>query len=501
MVHFTPEQVEYIGTESLVHIAPLDVAHYTLVCSLSLTFFAFTGAPTESLCLTMKKIMNRKISVSVYFLVLVMFVGSCITVLFGASVRHVLLGNYRLGTFGEALLRVAEFPSLAKEVMGIMKDGSYSMVIEDRFPSLNGFKKAGKVPSGALGDNGYIIFSSYDTVNKQSTVQLIRIADQHVIKEWTPDVDAILGQVQSNIQIHSVRLTHPMLLENGSLVLNIADGPLIKIGSSSAIEWLLDGTYHHSVELDAEGNIWACSVMHPSAYVGVLSYRDDAIAKISPAGKVLFKKSIAKILEENGYRWLLAVGFRGRPNEDPIHLNEVQPALADSKYWKKGDLMLSMRHLGTIALYRPSTEKIIWLKTGPWMNQHDVEFVSDHEISVFSNNVIDYFKGHVLMDGQNDVSLYDFNTNTVSSPYKKAMKSLAVRTLTEGRSKLLSNGDVFIEETNYGRLLRLTPETAKWEFVRRVDKNHLSMPSWSRYLTEEQVRQGFPNFQSSTQHL
>ncbi len=434
--------------------------------------------------------MNRKISV--YFLALLLFVASCITVLFGAAIRHVLLGGQRLGQFGEAMLTVAEFPSLAQSVLiEIAGYGRESMVIEDRFPSLNGFKKSGIIQSGALKDNGYLLISFYDKEKRQSTVQLIRISNQQLLKEWIPDIDAILMRLQSKIQKSHIRLFHPLLLENGSLVLNM--GSLIKIGPSSSVLWVAEGTYHHSVEQDAEGNIWTCSVMKPSAYAGVLSLRDDAIAKISATGKVLFKKSVAKILEENGYRGLLAGGLRGRHYEDAIHLNDIQPALTDSKYWKKGDLMLSMRHRSTIALYRPSTDKIVWLKTGPWMNQHDVEFLNDHEISVFGNNVIDTDKGSVLMDGQNNVYVYDFKTDTVSSPYKKAMKSFAVRTLTEGRSKVLANGDVFIEETNYGRLLRLTPETARWEFVRRVDKNHLSMPSWSRYLTEEQVRQVFPN--------
>jgi hypothetical protein len=78
------------------------------------------------------------------------------------------------------------------------------------------------------------------------------------------------------------------------------------------------------------------------------------------------------------------------------------------------------------------------------------------------------------------------------------MESKEVRTLSEGRSEVLSNGDLFIEETNYGRILRLTPESAKWEFVRRVDKDHLSMPSWSRYLNEKQVRNIFPKLQNGS---
>ena len=42
------------------------------------------------------------------------------------------------------------------------------------------------------------------------------------------------------------------------------------------------------------------------------------------------------------------------------------------------------------------------------MNQHGVDFAGDHEISVFGNNVISDAKGEVLMDGHNNLYLYDF---------------------------------------------------------------------------------------------
>ena len=47
--------------------------------------------------------------------------------------------------------------------------------------------------------------------------------------------------------------------------------------------------------------------------------------------------------------------------DDGLHLNDIQPALTDSPYWKKGDLFLSLRHKSLILLYRPSTGKIIWM--------------------------------------------------------------------------------------------------------------------------------------------
>ena len=427
-----------------------------------------------------------QITVPLYFVFVIIFFGGCITLFFGWSVRHVLLGNYRFGAFGEAMVSVATFPSLAKKVVLEFTRNGFDQVIEDRVSSLDGFKNSGMLQAGVLDDKGYLIFSSYDNVKKKSSVQLLRIHDQQIIKVWTPDMDLIWARVKSQCRKSNARIIHPLLLRDGGLAFSMDS--LVKIGPTSSVEWVSNCMSTHSVEQDAEGNIWISSRMQPSSYEGVLSHLDDAIAQISPEGNVLFKKSVAKILYENGYRGLLAGGFRGRPQEDPIHLNEVQPAVMDSTYWKKGDVLLSMKHRSTVALYRPSTDKIIWLKTGPWMNQHSVDFVSDHEISVFGNNVISDATGDVLMDGHNNVYLYDFANGSVSTPYDKAMSSLAVRTKSSGRSKVLLNGEVFIEEANYGRLLRLAPDRAIWEFVPRLGNNQLAMPIYSRYLTEEEVR-------------
>ena len=42
----------------------------------------------------------------------------------------------------------------------------------------------------------------------------------------------------------------------------------------------------------------------------------------------------------------------------------------------KNDLVISLRNLSTILVYRPST-KIKWLKTGPWINNHDAQYLGD----------------------------------------------------------------------------------------------------------------------------
>ena len=59
---------------------------------------------------------------------------------------------------------------------------------------------------------------------------------------------------------------------------------------------------------------------------------------------------------------------------------------------EKGDLFLSLRSQNMIILYRLSTNKIISHITGPFSNQHDVDIISDKEISIFNNNIY-FYKG------------------------------------------------------------------------------------------------------------
>ena len=56
----------------------------------------------------------------------------------------------------------------------------------------------------------------------------------------------------------------------------------------------------------------------------------------------------------------------------------------DGKFWKSGDVFLSLRNQSMILLYRPSTNKIIWKGTGPFFRQHDVDVLNDHKISIFN---------------------------------------------------------------------------------------------------------------------
>ncbi|MCA8889093.1 MAG: hypothetical protein KDA46_09700, partial [Parvularculaceae bacterium] len=62
-----------------------------------------------------------------------------------------------------------------------------------------------------------------------------------------------------------------------------------------------------------------------------------------------------------------------------------------------------------------------------------------------------------------------------------------VRTISEGRSEIVGDDDVIVEESNYGRLLRFDRDgEVEWSFVNRASDGKVYVVSWSRYLSPSQ---------------
>ncbi|MCR9194455.1 MAG: arylsulfotransferase family protein, partial [Hyphomonas sp.] len=88
--------------------------------------------------------------------------------------------------------------------------------------------------------------------------------------------------------------------------------------------------------------------------------------------------------------------------------------------------------------------------------------------------------------GTNETLVYDFETDQVSSPYKDGYESHDIRTVIEGLNEVLPNGDVFIEESKYGRLLVMSKSgDIRWSYVNRAENGTVYILHWSRYINGE----------------
>ena len=381
-----------------------------------------------------------------------------------------------------------------------------SLVKEDRFI---------KSQSGFIGkpdrNGSYLLLSRFNGDLGESVIELVDLKNFSTIHTWNPDLDYIIKEhipkipKWKNLSIDRndsrARLFHPKMLDDGSLIFNFSNSPLIKIGKNSELIFALsDEEYHHSVESDLDGNIWACVSYFPfkisEKYVGdkINNYMDDGIRKISPDGEVLFDKSISQIFIENGLKYLLFAIHGHELEKDPIHINDIEPVKFDGKYWKEGDVFLSLGHQSMIMLYRPSTNKIIWKRTGDFYHQHDIDIISESKISFFDNNSIYTYK-EPIVENSNKILIYDFDTDDFTSYLHQSLVANDVRTISQGLHKITSDGDLFIEETNYGRLLFFSPNgDLIWSYFNRSNRGELFSLNWSRLLFKQKDIQKVRSF-------
>ncbi len=350
----------------------------------------------------------------------------------------------------------------------------------------------GRGPAGMA-----VVLSRYDGDEKRGVVEMVDLGSGKVVHSWRPDVEAINALSKTPERFTHLKRDygarrymehHPYALDDGSLVYHGMGSPLVKIDACSRVVWTVDGDFHHSIEKNAYGDFWTIETFHPPTipFVGE-DFDDDAITKVSADGRVLFRKSAAQLLIDAGLYHV--VYSHNKYDEDPIHLNDVQPVLFDGPYWKKGDLFISLRNPSMIALYRPSADEVVWRRQGPWLMQHDVDIISDHEIAVYNNNAVAAPTGGKTV-GSNDIIIYDFATGKTREPFTAGFEKNQIRTVTNGLFRLLPDGSVMVEEHDYGRLLAMTPDgEVRWGFINRAAKDgRVFQLGWSRAVLGGRVK-------------
>ncbi|MFT4197961.1 MAG: arylsulfotransferase family protein [Pseudoxanthomonas sp.] len=340
-----------------------------------------------------------------------------------------------------------------------------------------------------LVDPGYLLLTAFDDPHRRAEVQLRRLSDGAVLHRYVPDIATLNARSHFTSALVDLKrekgparnlMMHPLLLPDGGLVIH--DGtPLAKIDPCGKVLWEVDGIFHHSLELGPEGHLWA-AYRYPRSPLPKVSptFIDEAVAEVTTDGKLLRLIRVADILDDNdlGYLWRHRLY-----SEDPFHLNDVQPVYQDGRYWRRGDLFLSLRGLSMLMLYRPSTGKVLWWRMQPWSAQHDVSVVDDHRISVFDNNW-DFAapEGDVAAAG-NRVLVYDFDTDRTEQVLAEGMRKADFYTRAQGRATPLANGDFMLEETERGRVLRMAPDgTLRWEYISADASMRRYQLRWSRYL-------------------
>ena len=439
--------------------------------------------------------MFRKIELWILLLIVLFFF--IITIFFGFLVRQELIGTTKLGVFSKYSLFISELPLNLKKIIkqkGLAADETYK-------------NRKTTIYNKDIFSNYYLLLSRYDGDKKRSVLELIDLIEFKKIYSWNFNFKEYLNQVDEtkkqfknfrrNKPLEKFRVINPLMLRDGSIIFQ-DESPLFKVDQCGKLLWInQDYKFHHSIEQDTDGNIWTNARIFPfevpEFFVGKKygNFLDDGIVKISPNGQTLYKKSISNILIKNGFINSLFANGVAEFNIDPIHSNDIQPVLFNSKYWKKGDVFVSIRHQSVIFLFRPSTNEIVWLRQGPFSNQHDIEILNEKQISFFNNNTFYTINGN-LVKNSNEILIYDFEKDIFIKKFDKELRALNVSTVTQGRAKITKEGMLFIEETDKGRLLGFSNSgKISWEYINKANNGKIYLLNWSRLISKKNLFKDF----------
>ncbi len=402
-------------------------------------------------------------------------------------------GHPALGDLSDPIVAVLDAPQTLKDAVELALDPTQATRAPDQRHAGESEFTWGQAP-GAWADAPYLLINRYDGDRMRAVSDLVDLRSQDLVHTWDFDTDPFIADLDFESRFtdlardkNTLRFqnVHAMLHADGSIVTLSHASPLMKFGPCGDLDWAsTDAVFHHSIERDAEGFYWVPVHMEPQvAGFGGPMFLDDGIARVSPEGELVYARSLAQIFEKNG----LAVYLTGMADhdEDPLHLNDIQPVLEDGELWRRGDLWLSMRNRSMVALYRPETDEILWWHIGPWSYQHDVDIVDDRRITVFDNAAT---RGRSIVRTA-DVSgkwIVDVVDNTFSRVQPEQFARREIRASFSALSDLLPDGKVMVEESPAGRLVIFDDAgTDHVTFVNRAEDGTVYALNWSRIVDRE----------------
>lgn len=393
----------------------------------------------------MKKLINL-----VAYTVITLFILST----FGWVVKHSVKGSKDFGKAGKVVVEFVSFFDLFEQSVEEIKELPKTFVkTHENFSPINELEE------------DLWILTSYSDPEKKRTIELRNLKTDEVAHTWQID----------NFNRPANRVMHSLMLPDSSLVYSINNvSGFYCIDKNGKMLWeQAELQHHHSMNLNHEGNIWACTndfynngdalVFRGMVRVDgrPLPFLDNSFALLdSKTGEVLFHKSIMDIIYDHELEYLY---MKTGKSEDPIHLNDIEPALTDGPYWKQGDVFLSMRHNSAIIHYRPSNDSVIKVFEGPFLAQHDVDILNDSTLTIFNNNAHQAWQKKSNMfpkadsmfeaaDIHSNLVYYHYGSDSYEVKFKELFAQNHIYTFTEGLADHHSDGRIFIEEQNSGLL-------------------------------------------------
>lgn len=273
---------------------------------------------------------------------------------------------------------------------------------------------------------------------------------------------------------------HVELGDDGILYVIIQNERLLKLDRDSRLIWDREGRYHHDLDQTPQGIVYAIkhqprNIVHEGELLPVL---DDVIVTMTGAGEVTEEISMWDLFGERvfGRKLTLIQDYlkTHSPSKDSqvfaalgiacdlFHTNSVE-VLRDglSGLAERGDLLVSLREINTIAIVNPERREVLWSwGAGEVWRQHHPSALDSGNILLFDNGTRRDSSRVLELDPLCEEVVWTYGRKTGESFFSQI----------RGACQRLGNGNTLVTHSDKGRVFEVTPEgDLVWEYWSEVD--------------------------------
>ncbi len=294
---------------------------------------------------------------------------------------------------------------------------------------------------------------------------------------------------------------------NGNLYAVVPLRALIKLDSRSNLLWQADVIAHHDVDVTADGDVYVLTEEPRQIRVDGQPFviLDNAISVVDQHGRTRGSVSLYEVLTSDPHlaatihgqmrdkhavharsghhpeavvQDLLATGrFDGRPTQalrvlrqlpgspcDVLHTNTIEIVDAHPKgLWDRGNVLISMRNLDTVAVIGLDTLKVVWAwGQGELSGQHQPSVLPSGNLLVFDNGRKVSRSRLIELDPATRSIVWEYTPD----PPNTFFTDLA------GGCQALPSGNVLATEAETGRAFEVTRDKhIVWEWTAAKEPN------------------------------
>jgi hypothetical protein len=240
------------------------------------------------------------------------------------------------------------------------------------------------------------------------------------------------------------------LFPNGDLLAIYEGFGIVRLDARSNVLWAHRGGIHHDLDVLPNGDVWVLDregklIPRINSKNGVL---EDFVTLLDPHGRVLRRVSILESFERS--RWASLLARIPRDGGDVFHTNTLE--VLDGRFadrnpaFRRGNLLISVLKLDTLAVLDPDRGEIVWARTGSWRRQHQATFLADGRMLLFDNTGPGHDRSRVIeLDPLSGDIVWQFGGTPEVDFFSKTL----------GSCQRLANGNTLITESENGRALEV----------------------------------------------